>query len=95
MSSQDINVQYVADLARLKLSPEEVATFQKQLTDILGYVAQLQNVDVSSVEAITASVPTSNNLRSDVLKPSITAEEALANAPSQADNLFVVPRMVE
>ncbi|HSI84336.1 MAG: Asp-tRNA(Asn)/Glu-tRNA(Gln) amidotransferase subunit GatC [Candidatus Methylacidiphilales bacterium] len=95
MSSQGIDVKYVADLARLQLSDEEIATFQKQLTDILGYVAQLQQVDVSSVEAITASAPTSNNLRSDDLKPSISAEAALANSPSQSDNLFIVPRMVE
>lgn len=95
MSSQGIDVQYVADLARLRLSADEVATFQKQLSDILGYVDQLQKVDVSSVEAITASAPTSNNLRTDELKPSISAEEALANAPVQSDNLFIVPRMVE
>ena len=51
-TSQSIDVTYVADLARLRLSPEEIATFQKQLGDVLGYVSQLTEVDVSHVSLL-------------------------------------------
>ena len=93
-TSQGIDVTYVADLARLRLSPEEIATFQKQLGDVLGYVSQLNEVDVSHV-ATSGAPDLRNMLRQDVLAPSLTPEQALANAPRQDNNLFVVPRMIE
>ncbi len=93
-SSQSIDVTYVADLARLRLSPEEIATFQKQLTDVLGYVDQLTEVDVSHV-SLLGEADLKNQLRADVLTPSLPVAEALANAPKQENNLFVVPRMIE
>jgi aspartyl-tRNA(Asn)/glutamyl-tRNA(Gln) amidotransferase subunit C len=93
-TSETIDVTYVADLARLRLSPEEIATFQKQLVDVLGYVSQLNEVDVSQVSG-TAGTNLKNSLRADVLTPSLTVPEALKNAPRQDNNLFVVPRMIE
>ncbi len=93
-SSQNIDVSYVADLARLRLSPEEIATFQKQLSDVLGYVDQLTEVDVSNV-SLLGEADLKNQLRADVLVPSLPVVEALANAPKQENNLFVVPRMIE
>jgi aspartyl-tRNA(Asn)/glutamyl-tRNA(Gln) amidotransferase subunit C len=93
-SPDSIDVTYVADLARLKLSPEETATFQKQLGDVLGYVSQLNEVDVSKV-SLMGDASLQNRLRADVLRASLPATEALANAPRQENNLFVVPKMVE
>jgi aspartyl-tRNA(Asn)/glutamyl-tRNA(Gln) amidotransferase subunit C len=93
-SSDSIDVTYVADLARLRLSPEEIATFQKQLGDVLGYVSQLQEVDVSQI-SLLGDADLKNRLRADVVQPSLTPAEALANAPRQDNNLFVVPKMVE
>ncbi len=93
-SSDSIDVTYVADLARLRLSPEEIATFQKQLGDVLGYVSQLKEVDVEHV-SLLGDADLKNRLRADEIKPSLTAEQALANAPRQENNLFVVPKMVE
>lgn len=93
MASPDIDVRYVADLARLNLSDAEAATFQKQLSDILGYVAQLEKVDVSSVAAFSG--PVVNNLRPDVLGASLPVDVALSNAPQQENNLIVVPKMIE
>jgi aspartyl-tRNA(Asn)/glutamyl-tRNA(Gln) amidotransferase subunit C len=93
-SSSSIDVTYVADLARLRLSPEEIATFQKQLGDVLGYVDKLQEVDVSKI-SLLGDADLKNRLRADELKPSLTPSEALANAPKQDNNLFVVPKMVE
>ena len=93
-SSDSIDVTYVADLARLRLSPEEIAIFQKQLGDVLGYVSQLAEVDVSHVSLLGAA-DLKNRLRKDDLQPSLPVNEALANAPKQDNNLFVVPKMVE
>ena len=93
-SSPGIDVTYVADLARLRLSPEEIATFQKQLGDVLGYVSQLAEVDVSHV-SLLGEADLKNKLRADVLVPSLPVAEALANAPAQENNLFVVPRIIE
>jgi aspartyl-tRNA(Asn)/glutamyl-tRNA(Gln) amidotransferase subunit C len=93
-SPEGIDVTYVADLARLRLSPEEIATFQKQLGDVLGYVSQLSEVDVSQV-SLLGEPDLKNRLRADVVHPSLPVNEALANAPKQDNNLFVVPRMVE
>ncbi len=89
-----IDVTYVADLARLRLSPEEIATFQKQLGDVLGYVNQLQEVDVSHI-SLLGEADLENRLRADEIRPSLTPEQALANAPRRENNLFVVPRIIE
>ncbi len=93
-SPENLDVTYVAELARLRLSPEEVATFQKQLSDVLGYVGQLNEVDVSSV-SLLGEPDLRNQLRADVLAPSLSVAEALANAPAQENNLIVVPRIIE
>jgi len=92
--SQSIDVTYVADLARLRLSPEEIATFQKQLSDVLGYVGQLSEVDVSHV-SLLGEADLRNKLRADEITASLPVTEALANAPAQDNNLFVVPRIIE
>jgi aspartyl-tRNA(Asn)/glutamyl-tRNA(Gln) amidotransferase subunit C len=93
-TSERIDVTYVADLARLRLSPDEIATFQKQLQDVLGYVSQLAEVDVSHV-SLLGEADLKNALRTDEVQPSLTVAEALANAPAQENNLFVVPRIIE
>jgi len=93
-ASESIDVSYVADLARLRLSPEEIATFQKQLGDVLGYVAQLKEVDVSHI-SLLGDADLKNRLRADEVRPSLSVEAALANAPKQENNLFVVPKIIE
>jgi aspartyl-tRNA(Asn)/glutamyl-tRNA(Gln) amidotransferase subunit C len=93
-ASETIDVTYVADLARLRLSADEISTFQKQLADVLGYVGQLKEVDVSKVSG-PGGVHLKNSLRADEITPSLPVAEALANAPAQDNNLIVVPRMIE
>ncbi len=93
-AAPQIDVNYVADLARISLSPEEATLFQKQLADVLGYVNQLAEVDVSDV-SLQGEVDLENRLRPDIIQPSLTAEQALANAPAQEDHLFQMPRIVE
>ena len=92
--SKSMDVTYVADLARLQLSPEEIATFQKQLGEVLGYVGQLAEVDVSHV-SLMGEADLKNRLRTDAVRPCLSVTEALANAPAQDNNLFVVPRIIE
>ncbi|MFZ5806293.1 MAG: Asp-tRNA(Asn)/Glu-tRNA(Gln) amidotransferase subunit GatC [Verrucomicrobiota bacterium] len=96
MQTDMIDVGYVADLARLQLSPEETAKFQKQLGDILDYVRQIQQVDVSKVpdHAIDPNLPT-NALRLDKLSESLSREDALLNAPARANDLISTPKIVE
>ena len=96
MSASDpIDVGYVAQLARMNLTPAETELFQKQLGDVLHYIEKLREVDVSQVEAATHAIPVFNILRDDVPRDWFTAEQALSNAPRKANNLFVVPKVVE
>ena len=90
-----IDVKYVAHLARLNLSPEEEQKFGTQLSQVLGYVEKLNQVDVSQVEPTAHAMPLANVSRPDETQPSISNEEALRNAPASANGLFIVPKIVE
>ena len=95
MSEGTLNVSYVAELSRLKLSPDEIECFQKQLGDIVGYIQQLQKVDLSSVEEKGDAPDFKNNLRADVMGASLSPDQALRNAPLKMENLLLVPKIVE
>ena len=90
-----IDVKYVAMLARLNLTPEEQAKFSDQLKNILQHVDKLKELDVSTIEPTAHAAPITNVVRKDVVKPSIPTELALKNAPQKANNLFIVPKIVE
>jgi aspartyl-tRNA(Asn)/glutamyl-tRNA(Gln) amidotransferase subunit C len=94
-ASSDLDVSYVAKLARINLSPDEARLFQKQLADVLKYAEKLREIDVSRVEASAHAVPIFNVFREDEPRDCFTAEEALSNAPRKANNLFVVTKVVE
>jgi aspartyl-tRNA(Asn)/glutamyl-tRNA(Gln) amidotransferase subunit C len=91
----DLDVAYVAQLARLQLTAEETELFRKQLGDVLKYADQLKEVDVSQVEAAAHALPMFNVFREDEPRDCFTPEEALSNAPRQKNNLFIVPKVVE
>jgi len=95
MAAVEIDVKYVAHLARLSLSPEEEQKLGAQLGHILGYIEKLKEVDVSGVEPTAHPFPLVNVARPDVIQPSMPHEEALRNAPAQANGLFMVPKIVE
>jgi aspartyl-tRNA(Asn)/glutamyl-tRNA(Gln) amidotransferase subunit C len=95
MSQTDIDVKYVAHLARLSLSPDEEKKIGAQLGNILGYIEKLKEVDVSGVEPTAHAFPLVNVTRPDEVRPSISNEDALRNAPAQANGLFMVPKIVE
>lgn len=91
----DLDVGYVAKLARLNLSAEETDLFQKQLSDVLHYAGKLKEIDVTDIEPAAHAVAVFNVFREDEPRDCFTAEEALANAPRKANNLFIVPKVVE
>ena len=95
MSDSEFDIKYVANLARIALTPEEEARLGSQLGDILGYVKKLEELDISDVEPMAHAVPLDYVLRADEVQPSISKDEALANAPKAANGLFVVPKIVE
>lgn len=94
-ASESIDVAYVAQLARMQLSPEEKELFQRQLSDVLRYIEKLREVDVTGVEAATHAIPVFNIFREDTPRDWFTADQALSNAPRKANGLFIVPKVVE
>jgi aspartyl-tRNA(Asn)/glutamyl-tRNA(Gln) amidotransferase subunit C len=93
--TSDLDVAYVARLARLNLTDEETELFQKQLGDVLKYAEKLREVDVSNVEAAAHALPIFNVFREDAPRDWFTSQQALSNAPRQAKGLFIVPKVVE
>jgi len=91
----DFNIQYVAHLARLSLSPAEEQQFGAQLGGILGYIEKLKQLDVTGIEPTAHPVPLVNVFRPDLVQPSLSNQDALRNAPAQSGGLFLVPRIVE
>lgn len=95
MASAEIDVKYVAHLARLALSPDEEKQLGAQLGSILGYIEKLRELDVTNVEPTAHAVPLVNVTRADAVQPSLPHDEALRNAPRKAGGLFIVPKIVE
>jgi aspartyl-tRNA(Asn)/glutamyl-tRNA(Gln) amidotransferase subunit C len=88
-------VEHVAKLARLEVSEDEKGMFARQLSAILTYVDQLKTVDTVGVEPTTTVLPAENVFREDEVHPSLSEDQALANAPDRADGFFRVPRILE
>jgi aspartyl-tRNA(Asn)/glutamyl-tRNA(Gln) amidotransferase subunit C len=94
-NTAELDVLYVAQLARLDLNAEETALFRDQLQKVLEHVDKLKKVDVTGVEPTSHAVPVHNIFREDKEGPCFAAEEALGNAPAKTRNLFIVPKVVE
>ena len=91
----DFDVAYVARLARINLTEDETKIFQKQLDDVLKYAEKLRQLDVTGIDAAAHAFPVFNVFRQDAPRDWFTAEQALSNAPRQANGLFIVPKVVE
>ena len=91
----EFDVRYTAKLARLHLSEEEIAKFQTQLSQVLEYVEKLEQVNVEGVEPTAHANAVFNVFRKDEARDFFTQKEALANAPRQANGLFIVPKVIE
>ncbi len=88
-------VAKVALLARLRISPDELETFTGQLSSIVEFVAQLQELPTAEVEPLAHGVEVRNVFRDDVRGPSLPREAALANAPKRNPESFLVPAVLE
>lgn len=95
MSSPNLDVPYVAHLARIALSEEETTLFQNQLGRVLEYVEQLKTVDISHVEPTAHASPVYNVFRQDEPHEGLLKTAVIANAPKAANGLFIVPKVVE
>lgn len=93
--STDLNIDHVATLARIALTPAEKERFAQQLGDVLHHIEQLSKVDVSGVEPTAHAFPVHNVWAEDVARPGLPVEAALRNAPAQRDHMIVVPKVVE
>jgi aspartyl-tRNA(Asn)/glutamyl-tRNA(Gln) amidotransferase subunit C len=91
----NFDVQYVARLARLALTPAEEEKFGAQLSQVLGYIEKLNQLDVAGIEPTAHAVPLVNVTRPDEVQPCLSNEEALSNAPAKGNGLFLVPKIVE
>lgn len=90
-----MDVRYVAHLARLHLTDEEVSTFQGQLDDVLAYVHQLKELDVEGIEPTAHAIPVQNVLREDEVRESLDHDLVMGNAPAVHGDEFKVPKIVE
>lgn len=95
MSVDIATVKRVARLARIAVSEEDAERMTGELNTILGFVEQLNEVDVSGVEPMTSVTPMAMKERDDVVTDGNKAADIVANAPASADNFFVVPKVVE
>ena len=80
----DVDVKYVAHLARISLTAEEEKQFGPQLKNILGYIEKLNQLDVSHIEPTAHAVPLVNVFRKDEVRPSLSNEDVLRNAPAKS-----------
>jgi len=87
-------VLHIAKLAHLEFSDEEIGRMTRHLSSILDYVAQLESLDTSSVEPTSHVESGAHTLRDDTLVPSMSREDALANAPEPDRGLFKVPKVI-
>ena len=95
MSVDLATVKRVAHLARIAVSDEEAARMEGELNTILGFVEQLNEVDVNGVEPMTSVMPMPMKKREDVVNDGGKAADIVANAPESDENFFLVPKVVE
>jgi aspartyl-tRNA(Asn)/glutamyl-tRNA(Gln) amidotransferase subunit C len=88
------DVEKIADLAQLKFSEQELESFTPQMNEILAYMDKLNELDTENVEPLSHPVEQTNVFREDELKPSITTEDALKNAPAKDEHYFKVPKVI-
>jgi len=88
-------VKYVAHLARIELRPKELEKLSGQLKDILDFIDKLKKIDIKNISPTSHILPINNVLREDSLKPSLSCDKALENAPEREGNFFAVPKVIE
>ena len=95
MSLDAATVRRIASLARIHVEDAEVATLQTELNTILGWIEQLNEVDVEGVEPVTGAAQMALKMRDDVVTDGGYPEKVLPNAPDRVGNFYAVPKVVE
>ena len=93
VSAED--VKHIAQLSRLTVPEAEMEKFTEQFNQILNYADILEKIDTTGIEPTPYVLPVSNVLREDVVKGSVSQEDALRNAPAVHEDGFKVPRVIE
>jgi len=92
MAISEQQVRHVAMLARLGLTDEQVSALGGELNSILEQVDRISALDLSDVEPTAHAIPVTNVTRPDVVRPCLSREDALLNAPEQLDGAFLIPK---
>ncbi|RUM99404.1 Asp-tRNA(Asn)/Glu-tRNA(Gln) amidotransferase subunit GatC [Pseudaminobacter arsenicus] len=95
MSVDTATVKRVAHLARIAVTDEDAERMTGELNAILGFVEQLNEVDVAGVEPMTSVTPMAMRQRTDLVTDGGKADDIVANAPASEENFFLVPKVVE
>jgi len=95
MSIDTKTVRHIAKLARIAVSDSEAEALVPELNNILGWVEQLQEVDVAGIEPMTAVIPNHLRLREDEVTDGGIRDKVLANAPVAEHGFFAVPKVIE
>ena len=95
MSVDSATVRHIAKLARIAVTDGEVEALVPELNNILGWIEQLQEVDVSGIEPMTAVIPNTLRLREDVVTDGGKRDDVLKNAPVAEHGFFAVPKVIE
>jgi aspartyl-tRNA(Asn)/glutamyl-tRNA(Gln) amidotransferase subunit C len=94
MPLSNAQVEHIARLARLNLTPEEIERYTTELTVILDYIDQLRSVNTEGVEPQNQFITSENVFRDDIAEPSLPRDKALGNAPQQDGEFFLVPKVI-
>lgn len=95
MSKDHIDVNYVANLARLNLTESEASTFQRQIEDVLGYIKKLEELNTENIEPTAHAAPVYDRIREDQELPSLERDAFLNIAPETINNQLKVPKVIE
>lgn len=93
--NKKIDVEYITNLARIRLQKEEGARFFEQLGEILSYIDKLNEVEMAGTAPTTHPLPLKDVFREDEPRPSLSIDKVLANAPQKRDGFFKVPKVIE
>ena len=95
MSVDTATVRHIAKLARIAVTDSEVEALVPELNNILGWIEQLQEVDVSGIEPMTAVIPNTLRVREDIVTDGGKRDQVLKNAPVAEHGFFAVPKVIE
>lgn len=93
--TEQIDVRYVANLARIDLSEDECTTFQKQLDAIIGYIDTLKDINIESIDPENMAAMEESQLREDICQTNLSQEDLLRNAPESSRGQIRVPKVVD